>query len=137
MAGNAQFEAFAAHGFDKDAKLQFAAACYFKAILVVAFCHANGDIRFRFTHQTITDHAAGDLAALSSGHGRVIDGEAHRQRRWVDWLGIDRLADRNISYRIGNRRNGKRSEEHTSELQSLMRISYAVFCLKKKKQIDH
>src|SRR3546814_3864451 len=28
---------------------------------------------------------------------------------------------------------GKRSEEHTSELQSLMRISYAVFCLKKKK----
>src|SRR3546814_10277579 len=32
----------------------------------------------------------------------------------------------------------KRSEEHTSELQSLMRISYAVFCLKKKtKNTDH
>src|SRR3546814_7555386 len=30
-----------------------------------------------------------------------------------------------------------RSEEHTSELQSLMRISYAVFCLKKKKNIMH
>src|SRR3546814_5853700 len=30
---------------------------------------------------------------------------------------------------------GQRSEEHTSELQSLMRISYAVFCLKKKKVI--
>src|SRR3546814_7286267 len=30
------------------------------------------------------------------------------------------------------RRSGDRSEEHTSELQSLMRISYAVFCLKKK-----
>src|SRR3546814_3234133 len=30
-----------------------------------------------------------------------------------------------------------RSEEHTSELQSLMRISYAVFCLKKKKMIEH
>src|SRR3546814_8833800 len=29
---------------------------------------------------------------------------------------------------------GARSEEHTSELQSLMRISYAVFCLKKKKK---
>src|SRR3546814_6779033 len=29
---------------------------------------------------------------------------------------------------------GPRSEEHTSELQSLMRISYAVFCLKKKKK---
>src|SRR3546814_10887023 len=33
---------------------------------------------------------------------------------------------------------GQRSEEHTSELQSLMRISYAVFCLKKKKKtIQH
>src|SRR3546814_10331254 len=32
----------------------------------------------------------------------------------------------------GNCEVGKRSEEHTSELQSLMRISYAVFCLKKK-----
>src|SRR3546814_3654935 len=30
--------------------------------------------------------------------------------------------------------DGFRSEEHTSELQSLMRISYAVFCLKKKKK---
>src|SRR3546814_11609715 len=31
----------------------------------------------------------------------------------------------------------ERSEEHTSELQSLMRISYAVFCLKKKTTINH
>src|SRR3546814_1681374 len=31
----------------------------------------------------------------------------------------------------------ERSEEHTSELQSLMRISYAVFCLKKKKNINY
>src|SRR3546814_982721 len=30
-----------------------------------------------------------------------------------------------------------RSEEHTSELQSLMRISYAVFCLKKKNKTNH
>src|SRR3546814_3583680 len=33
-----------------------------------------------------------------------------------------------------NARDPERSEEHTSELQSLMRISYAVFCLKKKKK---
>src|SRR3546814_6199466 len=33
--------------------------------------------------------------------------------------------------------DAERSEEHTSELQSLMRISYAVFCLKKKKHNDH
>src|SRR3546814_7540775 len=35
------------------------------------------------------------------------------------------------------RQHDKRSEEHTSELQSLMRISYAVFCLKKKKKQQH
>src|SRR3546814_3321413 len=34
---------------------------------------------------------------------------------------------------IAERGRARRSEEHTSELQSLMRISYAVFCLKKKK----
>src|SRR3546814_8078027 len=34
---------------------------------------------------------------------------------------------------VGACREERRSEEHTSELQSLMRISYAVFCLKKKK----
>src|SRR3546814_7341376 len=39
----------------------------------------------------------------------------------------------NITTRHGD---GWRSEEHTSELQSLMRISYAVFCLKKKKQYN-
>src|SRR3546814_10195796 len=35
---------------------------------------------------------------------------------------------------VGQSLRADRSEEHTSELQSLMRISYAVFCLKKKKQ---
>src|SRR3546814_1134468 len=49
---------------------------------------------------------------------------------------IARLGQRR---RIGHRERHvedarQRSEEHTSELQSLMRISYAVFCLKKKKQ---
>src|SRR3546814_10530690 len=37
----------------------------------------------------------------------------------------------------GYRGHNARSEEHTSELQSLMRISYAVFCLKKKKKQTH
>src|SRR3546814_14396600 len=36
-----------------------------------------------------------------------------------------------------HRRRQRRSEEHTSELQSLMRISYAVFCLKKKQPKIH
>src|SRR3546814_6275872 len=47
-----------------------------------------------------------------------------RHRRAADELGLCR-ARRSC-------RQGRRSEEHTSELQSLMRISYAVFCLKKK-----
>src|SRR3546814_9428618 len=38
---------------------------------------------------------------------------------------------------LGLVRSWARSEEHTSELQSLMRISYAVFCLKKKKKIHN
>src|SRR3546814_5095115 len=41
-------------------------------------------------------------------------------------------ARRNARHRNRNRLHQARSEEHTSELQSLMRISYAVFCLKKK-----
>src|SRR3546814_19419542 len=40
-----------------------------------------------------------------------------------------------IPYASGSRQLQARSEEHTSELQSLMRISYAVFCLKKKNEI--
>src|SRR3546814_4176817 len=39
-----------------------------------------------------------------------------------------------VWYSAFSERSPWRSEEHTSELQSLMRISYAVFCLKKKKQ---
>src|SRR3546814_17997912 len=39
-------------------------------------------------------------------------------------------------FNLKNNPLSDRSEEHTSELQSLMRISYAVFCLKKKKQQD-
>src|SRR3546814_2089128 len=42
-----------------------------------------------------------------------------------------RFASRQVRQFAG-RRPANRSEEHTSELQSLMRISYAVFCLKKK-----
>src|SRR3546814_5197081 len=40
-----------------------------------------------------------------------------------------------LGYPVGAVEGAVRSEEHTSELQSLMRISYAVFCLKKKNKI--
>src|SRR3546814_10304924 len=48
--------------------------------------------------------------------------------RNMEALGVRRL---HLTYRSRQSRAGYRSEEHTSELQSLMRISYAVFCLKK------
>src|SRR3546814_3824983 len=44
--------------------------------------------------------------------------------KWTDQLRMNEVISTAVS----------RSEEHTSELQSLMRISYAVFCLKKKKK---
>src|SRR3546814_1802376 len=45
---------------------------------------------------------------------------------------------RNVSAQVALPGPRRRSEEHTSELQSLMRISYAVFCLKKKnKKHEH
>src|SRR3546814_407699 len=47
-------------------------------------------------------------------------------------LFLDSDQDQPIPHGGKIRLSGKRSEEHTSELQSLMRISYAVFCLKKK-----
>src|SRR3546814_5428704 len=50
--------------------------------------------------------------------------------------GVDKFHARRMSAwkeRVGRGEMAGRSEEHTSELQSLMRISYAVFCLKKKK----
>src|SRR3546814_2598521 len=54
------------------------------------------------------------------------------------WMGeADQCLARSIAFRMLAFRLGFRSEEHTSELQSLMRISYAVFCLKKKKLTKH
>src|SRR3546814_7861620 len=47
------------------------------------------------------------------------------------------LAQSRAPHRLEPIPSSTRSEEHTSELQSLMRISYAVFCLKKKKKITN
>src|SRR3546814_9412795 len=52
----------------------------------------------------------------------------------ANWDIVDEVQEGTISLL---RLNPSRSEEHTSELQSLMRISYAVFCLKKKKHQLH
>src|SRR3546814_9123220 len=67
----------------------------------------------------------GDNLPLSNGRGKPFS---------VNSLGIHPSCWSLSTRCLGDPRLNSRSEEHTSELQSLMRISYAVFCLKKKKQ---
>src|SRR3546814_2434275 len=69
------------------------------------------------------------------------DGHGNRQGRFQQrpehMLGIDKARDRSSDYACKQQQGDtwpSRSEEHTSELQSLMRISYAVFCVQKKNE---
>src|SRR3546814_1132665 len=77
------------------------------------------------------------LSAANDAEGHHRGGEPVRKR-----LGAARQLEVDpphaIGAEVGFERDGVllRSEEHTSELQSLMRISYAVFCLKKKIQYN-
>src|SRR3546814_2862854 len=58
--------------------------------------------------------------------------------RWRAALRLSRGATGCAGRRVARLwRRSRRSEEHTSELQSLMRISYAVFCLKKKTKLKY
>src|SRR3546814_2022324 len=102
-------------------------------------CSSDLD-RFRFPGPHVAAHRhrldgawPGNPPALAGEEERVAHGRAPagclcgvRRFRGLGGLCLrrhDLLADKRLY----------RSEEHTSELQSLMRISYAVFCLKKKK----
>src|SRR3546814_1851826 len=75
-------------------------------------------------------------------HHDTLDVQAIRRDIELE-VGDDRLILRTERFREtgrdeeGNPEVGERSEEHTSELQSLMRISYAVFCLKKKNPLKN
>src|SRR3546814_1234989 len=73
-------------------------------------------------HQVLADlrHAAGEILDALQVALRLGLAVALEQQQRIVGIGADC-------------RQRLRSEEHTSELQSLMRISYAVFCLKKKK----
>src|SRR3546814_1796510 len=77
--------------------------------------HAGGVEFGRDTTQVVQDDAGFGAGLVGSGDDRLFRG-----------FGLD---DFEHGFSAADR-----SEEHTSELQSLMRISYAVFCLKKKKQ---
>src|SRR3546814_10816600 len=72
--------------------------------------------------------AVGRKHMLQAGRGPICDG---RPPEWRT-AGQDRAEGQRRAGPGAAVRHSGRSEEHTSELQSLMRISYAVFCLKKK-----
>src|SRR3546814_6386230 len=83
--------------------------------LVAIFVHMN--LRLR-----LWERAAIDFAVRRQRE--TVEGNHERGNHVRQQLGLSEIsAEQN-----------RRSEEHTSELQSLMRISYAAFCLKKKKQ---
>src|SRR3546814_7860494 len=67
----------------------------------------------------------------------VLDGRDAKLLNWITDSGLacliaDNYAVEGLPARESDSGPVERSEEHTSELQSLMRISYAVFCLKQK-----
>src|SRR3546814_2834148 len=76
--------------------------------------------------------AVADDFGGTSGHGEVD--AFRRQRRFAKRRAQQPILEHAAERIVASRRiEDERSEEHTSELQSLMRNSYAVFCLKKKK----
>src|SRR3546814_3318938 len=71
-------------------------------------------------------HAVLDVADVIGDHA------ARKDRRQIHAPAVGTELHTMVDREAGNAGVDNRSEEHTSELQSLMRISYAVFCLKKK-----
>src|SRR3546814_10280677 len=81
--------------------------------------------------------AAPAIGGLERGGERKVLGEDQVEEECTELAGVELLlarADRGL-VDLDRRLLVGRSEEHTSELQSLMRISYAVFCLKKKNKL--
>src|SRR3546814_8340699 len=107
-----------------------------------------------------SDVCSSDLRIIDLAHKDVVADPMGSIRRIYDRFALPFsdehaarirrfLAENPAASRLGKHRHSpeqfgidaaevhERSEEHTSELQSLMRISYAVFCLKKKKKIHN
>src|SRR3546814_10142983 len=89
----------------------------------------------KLSGRTPCDDSFGRIAG--SQWSLIVAGVSHKGRVEISSIGLHLLGDGYYGI-YQNSRDGdtawtqNRSEEHTSELQSLMRISYAVFCLKKK-----
>src|SRR3546814_11632622 len=98
-------------------------------------CMVSGvDVRF-FFNETASTEICMDEHTLSLHDALPIWRGVQHQVGVGDHVQFDRLAGQQRA-RLGDfllDDRAHRSEEHTSELQSLMRNSYAVFCLKKKK----
>src|SRR3546814_8351867 len=80
---------------------------------------------------------AQDNFAADESLPAIMQAYRWRDPRTVLRYGKKLAAKSGAGARMAARFADSRSEEHTSELQSLMRISYAVFCLKKKKTQPH
>src|SRR3546814_8883270 len=79
-----------------------------------------------------------EVAARFAGDEAVVFDDPLRGDATLRWTYADLRAEtRQIAKALIAAGVERRSEEHTSELQSLMRISYAVFCLKKKNNTTH
>src|SRR3546814_6113943 len=81
-----------------------------------------------FPYTTLFRSAAADRIAVN--FGQAVDRLLLKCRRAMR-MAVPFVVGRGVR----QAKVGGRSEEHTSELQSLMRISYAVFCLKKKNKL--
>src|SRR3546814_3208818 len=89
---------------------------------------------------TLGQTAAAEHMTALMAHGFFANGMfAHadpRVRAMYAWHAVEEIEHKAVAYdvlkKVARANYFTRSEEHTSELQSLMRISYAVFCLKKK-----
>src|SRR3546814_6475335 len=85
---------------------------------------------------SVNFNAARDEASSSSNSHSVAVGVSTSTKGGGKSGGIEAGGGFSHADAQSSTANAGRSEEHTSELQSLMRISYAVFCLKKKTRIE-
>src|SRR3546814_2411425 len=105
--------------------LRLAAGRAAGAVTVVPRIHVHVRPLLRRGHEALQVQRGGDAAGHARGAAVGDVGDVAGQVAQV------RPPQRHPPHRVAH----ARSEEHTSELQSLMRNSYAVFCLKKKKQM--
>src|SRR3546814_7641730 len=87
---------------------------------------------FEGCHMGITAENVARKHSISREAQDALAIESHKRAARAQAEG--RFTSQILPIEVKTRKGTTRSEEHTSELQSLMRISYAVFCLKKKKQ---